>query len=205
MSRLHITALLLIAAFAWGTVLSASGIALPEGWFGPLSTVVSVLVVALLIFDTWLWRIRLLHPWFVAIPDLRGTWAGTLKSDWINPKTGERVPAITVYFVVRQTYSRTSLRLMTSESTSKLLGGAIVREDDGRYVVSGVYLNTPKLDVRDRSPIHHGAVLLSVEGTPPQCLSGQYWTDRSTKGQIRLDRKSATLYDSYEDAAAGMA
>jgi len=39
---------------------------------------------------------------------------------------------------IAQTFSRLSLRLMTDESQSELLGGEILRSDDGKYRTVGV-------------------------------------------------------------------
>ena len=98
--------------------------------------------------------------------------------------------------VVRQTFSRMSLRLLTPESQSDLLGAEVVRADDGTYRVFGVYRNEPRLGVRERSPIHYGGLVLQVIGSPAVRLTGHYWTDRDTKGEIVLsDRRAAHIDD----------
>ena len=64
--------------------------------------------------------------------------------------------------VVRQTFSTLSMRLMTEESSSELVGTEIICSADGLYCISGVYRNEPRFQVRDRSEMHYGAVWLKV-------------------------------------------
>jgi hypothetical protein len=70
------------------------------------------------------------------------------------------------YVVVRQTFLNLSLRLMTKESSSHLVGTEIVCSVNGLYCVSGVYRNEPRYQDRSHSEIHFGAVWLQVIDTP---------------------------------------
>ena len=142
------------------------------------------LVLILAAFDLWIWRISMLRGWFVKRPCIHGTWKASLQSQWTDPETGTAPPAIAAYIAIRQTYSMLSMRLMTEESTSEILGAEMVRAPDDTYRVAGVYRNEPRLSVRERSPIHYGAVLLQVEGEPASRLTGHYWTDRSSRGEV---------------------
>jgi hypothetical protein len=183
-SRIHLSAILLIAASLWAAVLSFAGVPLSTTWFRPFSPVLSVLLLLFVAFDLWAWRFRFLQGWFVPRPDVRGTWRVVLQSDWKEPATGQTIGPITAFLVIRQTFSMISMRMLTVESSSELVGAAIAKANDGTYRISGVYWNEPKLSVRDRSPIHYGGLLLDVEGSPVERLSGHYWTDRATKGEI---------------------
>lgn len=51
-----------------------------------------------------------------------------------------------------------------------------------------------------RSPIHYGAVALSVRGTPAETLEGVYWTDRLTRGDIQLADRRGDAYETYNAA-----
>ena len=56
----------------------------------------------------------------------------------------------------------------------------------------GVYSNEPKHSIRNRSPIHYGTLKLNIIGNPVTALSGHYWTDRGTQGELYLsDCKNA--------------
>ncbi len=203
-SRLYLSTLLGIAVVLWGGLLFIEGVSVSPAFLKPLSTVLGTLILILSFFDKWAWHLPFLHPWFVSIPDLRGTWKGQIISTWIDPKTGTRIPIIPAYFVIRQTFSSVQIRLITSQSSSELLAGNIVRDIDGIYKVLGIYVNKPKLLNRDVSPIHHGGLLLHIQGNPPHSLSGQYWTDRDTKGELHFSERSRKLYSDFEDADKGL-
>ena len=168
LSRLHLSAILLLAALIWGAMLVIEGVAVSGAWFRPFSTVVGGILLVLVAFDLWAWRFRFLHGWFVPRPDIRGTWMVELRSDWKDPSTGHATAPRIVYLAVRQTFSTLSIRMMTAESESRLVTAEITKAADGVYRVAGVYVNEPKLSVRDRSPIHYGAFLLDVQGEPPK-------------------------------------
>jgi len=199
----QLSGLLLIAALIWGVLLILNGTAINIKFFEPLSTVAGILVLLLSVFDKWAWRWRVFYPWLVAIPYLQGTWKGQLVSNWVNPNTQEKTPPIDVYLVIRQNFSSLHIRLITKESGSESLAGSIVRNPDGVFVISSTYRNTPKLQIRDRSPIHHGGLLLNIQGDPTNGLEGQYWTDRDTKGELRFVSKSEKVYFDYESASTG--
>lgn len=193
-SRLQVSALLLVAVLAWAGLLLLSGVPVSAAWFSPFSTVVGILVVVLVLADRWLWRINLLRPWLFSTPDLRGTW----KAD-VKPTDPSR-PDVAAFMVIRQTLSSISLRLFTSESHSESLSAKVVRCDDGTCTVAGVYRNTPRLEVRAESPVHHGGILLHVHGDAPQSLSGEYWTDRASQGEIHLTARIPQIAASFEEA-----
>lgn len=196
LSRLHLSAILLIAAGVWGIALILAGLQVTADWFKPFSVVVGVLMVLLSVADKWLWRVRWLRPWLFNMPDLHGTWRVT-----IQPTAPADSPKhVSAFMVIRQTFSTISLRLYTAESHSETLSARVVRCDDGTCNVAAVYRNTPRLQVRDRSPLHHGALLLSVQGDPPETLSGQYWTDRLSQGELSLSDRSSAIAHSYDQA-----
>lgn len=158
-------------------------------FFSPFNHVLGALLILLGVFDKWGWRLRILRPWFVNLPDLNGTWRGRLVSNWIDPRTGQSLPPIDTSINIKQTFSSIQLRLTTGESESELLSGGLVRKADGTYKVVGIYRNTPRLSLRDRSPIHHGGLILDVVDNPPTALEGEYWTDRRTQGELRFEER----------------
>lgn len=207
-TRNLIYAIVGLAALTWGIVLFVSGVSVEPTWIRPFSLVVGLVVSAFSLFDRWLWKWPILHPWLVPIPNLAGTWRGEIKSHWINPETNEHPAPIETYAAISQTYSNIRMRVMTKESASELLGATIVRDLDGNYVVTGTYRNTPDIEFRHRSPIHHGAILLEVVGRPPSALKGQYWTDRNTIGGMAMNQRVgrqlfdyATAQEAFSNAA----
>jgi len=173
-----------------------AGVPVTATWFRPFSIVTGVLVLVLSVADKWLWRIRWLRPWLFNMPDLNGTWKVA-----IHPTAPEALPSeVSAYMVIRQSFSSISLRLFTSESQSETLTARVVKCDDGTCNVAAVYLNTPRLQVRERSPLHHGALLLNVQGDPPESLAGQYWTDRLSQGELVLSARSSVKAHSFDQA-----
>ena len=200
MKPLHVKAILLVAAAVWLGLLFLSGTAVSPALVKPFSMVASAVIAMIAAFDLYLWPLPILRGWFVQRPDLRGTWAVTIKSLWIDPDTGSNPPAITGYLVVRQTFSTLSLRLLTSESASSVLDAAVVRAADGPYEVTGIYRNEPRQALRGKSPIHYGAFVLRVTGNPATSLEGEYWTDRGTMGEIVTGGWRKQLVDTFAAA-----
>lgn len=198
--RLHLSALLLVAAVLWGLLLFLNGVVVSISWLRHLAVITGVLILLLAAFDLSLWKWRWLSPWFVSRPVIDGTWQTEITSSYIDPKTGVIVAPISAFMVVRQTFSRLSLRLITPESRSEVLGAEMVRSEDGTYRVIGVYRNEPRLSVRDRSPIHYGGLVLQVHGQPPSQLEGHYWTDRNTSGEILLLERRPSHVDDLASA-----
>jgi hypothetical protein len=152
-------------------------------------------------FELWLWKLPLLHGWLVKRPVIEGTWRAEVRSDW-KDSTGNAIPPVHGYMVIRQSLLNLSLRLLTAESSSHLVGTEIVCTVDGLFCVSGVYRNEPRYRERSHSPIHYGAVWLQVIDTPTHMLEGHYWTDRSTAGELRLTDRQKEKFQGFQSAQA---
>ncbi len=202
-SKIHLSVLVWAIAGLWVLSLALDGTQVSTSLFKPCSTIVTVLGLLLLAFDKWLWRFRLLHPWFVDRPYIRGTWKGQLTSQWIDLKTNQPMGPIEAYLVVRQTFSSIHLRLITRQSSSESLANNIPKEPDGVYTIASIYRNIPKITNRAASEIHHGGVILQVLGDPVHALEGHYWSDRGTVGELRFFEKSEKLYFDFDSASQG--
>jgi hypothetical protein len=171
-------------------------------WFHSFSWVVTGVAFALLLWDKWAWTWRGLR-WLSKRPDLRGTWKGNIKSDWEDPVAQQRRAAIEIYVVVRQTFSTLDVRLFSAESTSQSLSANIVTDAVGLHTVAVTYLNTPSVLHLEHSPIGHGGMLLGVRGDGRiHQLDGKYWTDRKTKGEVKLTQRSKTVCHDFTQAKA---
>jgi hypothetical protein len=105
--------------------------------------------------------------------------------------------------IVRQTFSTLSLRLLTAESSSELVGTEVVCSADGLYCVSGVYRNEPRFEVRSRSPIHYGAVWLKIiDNEVEKKVIGHYWTDRESAGEMDLSNRQPKKFQTFQTAQA---
>lgn len=200
MSQLHLYALILVAATGWAVVLAWNGTTLSTDFAKPFSMAVACASSAIVVFDRFVWRWRWLRPWFVGQPDLNGTWKVTIHPVW-SPQD-ELQSDIEAYAVVRQTYSRLSMRLLTSESESELVACTITSHDDGVSTLVGVYRNTPRIGLREQSPIHYGSLILRVEGDVGiKSLDGWYWTDRRSGGDLKFVFKGKSHAFDYTSAA----
>lgn len=164
-----------------------------------LSIAVLVCSGLLLIWDQWLWKVRLFQLLPKVPRDLNGTWEAMLETLWVDPETRLSPASKTVYVVIRQTSSNMSVGLISNESKSKSSLARLV-EEDGSWLVHYLYTNEPQVDLRERSPIHHGSGVLSVVGNPPSRISGTYWTDRNSKGKLALGRRSLKHADDFQGA-----
>lgn len=204
-SRLQISLILAIAAFAWYAVLLMQGTKVKWDHLAPFSSVVGVLVVLSLIVEHYLWRKSWLQKWFVSMPDIRGTWRVLIRSDWVNPETSETVAPIECFMGVKQSMSSLQMHLMTPESESWFVAYSIKPAQSGHgYQIAGVYTNKPNVNLRNnRSAMHLGALVLETHGEneiSPNNIDGEYWTDRKTTGTIFLSDKQAKLFTRYDDA-----
>jgi hypothetical protein len=202
---MHLSAILGLAALVWAVALILSGTDVTPSFFKPFSTVVGVVVGALALFDLWLWRISFLQGWFVKRPMLQGTWRVEFKSNWVDPTTGTGWPTSYGFMTIRQSYTTLDLRFLSEESTSEVLAQEIIVSPHGPGRLYAVYRNEPKISVRDRSSMHLGTLTLEIHGTAPTSLSGYYWTDRGSRGELRLFDRRGKLFDDYAAAGAAFA
>jgi hypothetical protein len=133
-------------------------------------------------------------------PDLRGTWKGLLHSSYVNPEMGEQRRDIESYLIVRQTYSKIDVRYFSSESGSVSVAANLFADNEGLFTLACTYRNTPRLPIRERSPIGHGGLLLYVRGNPVHKLEGEYFTERLTKGEMEFATRSEKEAHDFEQA-----
>lgn len=151
------------------------------------------------LFVTWLWKLPILRGWLVPLPNLTGTWKGTIQTTWqASPISRD------VTLVIRQKFSSISCVLYTAESMS-VSDAAVLTDnsDTGIATLSYNYQNTPKVSVRDRSVVHLGATVLRLNSSSSEwILEGEYWTNRKTTGDMRVKFVSRTLESRAPEAPA---
>lgn len=173
----------------WGIILSISGSYTHLDLIGvvkkvPLAITIYAFLVAL--FKNWMWGWKIWRGWLIKIPNLQGTWTGQLKSDWIDPKTNKLLPPISAQLIIKQTLSSLYCELRTQESNSYSIAAQISQDAGGSLFLSYLYTNRSKIDFRDKSPIHDGATILKINGSPANLLEGEYWTSRKTRGEMKF-------------------
>lgn len=209
LKKVHIAVIVGIATAIWAVVLLLRGVPVTLSELGSFSLVVSGTFGAVWLFDRYVWPCRVkgwcvFHGWLVACPDIRGTWEVELQSSWVDPATGRVVPRIKCYYGIRQSNSTLQMHLMTPESESWLEVNRFERSSKtGGYKLVAVYTNQPGAFLRGvRSEIHRGTIVLEFHGedaSHPQSFTGEYWTDRGTKGTMTGTRKSPRVISKYAD------
>ena len=184
LTKLQLKTLIGLVLVVFATVLLIQGRTVrASDFYHAFSYVVTVVTVAVVVWERYLWHLWPFQPHLHTRPDLRGTWKGELVSDYREPRTGEQKPPFEVYLVIRQTYSTIDVRLFSHESSSVSLSADLCTDSVGLYTLASIYRNVPTVLRREKSPISHGGFLLNVRGTPTHQLDGEYWTDRNTKGE----------------------
>jgi len=179
-------------AAALGVIYAAVFYACGATLAGGVKEVVGYLPTALgilaWIFDKWAWRTRPLL-WAVGRPLVGGTWRAVLhpRRDSHIPPGGNFGP-IEAAVIIEQTYFAVHVVLYTEESGSQSTTASFkgTGESDNRTTLSYVYSNLPKQVNQPRSMAHAGSVELHVPSSRPTTLSGSYWTNRLTAGDMQL-------------------
>jgi hypothetical protein len=194
---LQTVAALVVLALLGLTALRGAPDSLNE-WLAPIAPAVAVAWAGLLVFDRYAWRwpgIRKL----TGRPGLHGTWHGRLASDWVNPKTNERVPPDPdVFLVIRQRFWSISVRQLTKESASASMTASLTSGEDGVHELVFIYGNKPKQEFRHRSEIHHGAAVLTAPRSVGDGIEGHYFTDRKTCGDLTFPTRYKHLGETHE-------
>jgi len=166
-------------------------------WLAPLGPAVALAGGLLWVFDRFAWRWRGIRG-LVRRPVLHGTWHGELISSWVDPATEKRIPPDPdVFLVIRQRYWHLTARLLTKESSSASMLANLERADDHVCRLIYVYANTPRPEVRHRSALHFGAVVLGAPRNLDDGLEGEYFTGRGTSGELRFRRHFDALIESH--------
>lgn len=195
--RVQLIAAIVVAVFAGGIWLS--GGKLHSQWLRFYGASVFLAMLALSLWEAYLWRFPLVQRIDAVSPNIRGTWKGTLTSLWIDPDTGLPLPPRTAYLVVRQRASSVNVTLITNESRSSSFMGQL-DTFDGNAVLAYSYRNRPSALVESRSRMHHGSALLDVSGRPVTRLEGRYWTDRDSRGELSFYVRSKSFVNDFESA-----
>jgi hypothetical protein len=190
----------------WAAVLFFTGLDLHDNTRRGLSYLPSIAGLLVVAFDLWLWKAPGVSR-VTGRPHLWGTWKVELQ-----PSNRERIPEggnrgpIPGVMVIEQTFWTTAVQFYTQESGSSSVSAEIINKSDSRQAKSLLftYTNSARQAHSHRSHQHSGTCRLDVTGTTPKSLSGIYWTDRTTAGDVTVtlvDRKDDRPRDDALDAA----
>jgi hypothetical protein len=136
-----------------------------------------------LAFDKRVWKLPLVRRvGLVKVPDLNGTWVGT-----VNSAGGERPYEHPVTMEIAQTWRNLCVRLRTDNSGSRSVIGAMITEESGDAVLTYEYINEPGAHAADSMHMHRGTARLRLT-SGGEILEGEYYTgrDRKSHGTLRV-------------------
>lgn len=153
-------------------------------YFGVLTTSITITAFIVTAFVSFAWRWRIFRGWFVPYPNLNGDWEGSITFDYEGKERTRKIK-----MQIKQTFTCIIVDLVTNESKSKNFCGSF-NIDKNREIKQLIYsyLNEPDVKYRDRSPLHYGTTKLDIL-PDNKTMEGEYWTDRGTKGSIKLKKK----------------
>ncbi len=204
MKKLNVKAFIQIlvglSVSVWIGLLYFFDIGLHQTWQGLrlLPAVVTVDLGVWLIFARWGWKLPFFQGWLVPSPVLEGTWQGE-----IHPTRGASAKEsvanpIPVVLVVKQSFLSTSATMYSQEMVSRSYAAEfLVDSDTGLKKVVYTYTSVPRLGVRERSRVHDGTALLEIIDKPERRLSGEYWTNRQTIGEMTLRYRTRQLLEDF--------
>lgn len=164
------------------TILKEHGYWVSEVVLWPITAGVLYIILHF-IFDTWGWKWPMAQK-VLGVPDIGGTWdcQGTTLD-----KDGNVLYDWSAVVTIRQTWEKITVRLQTSQSSSRSMIAALVNEDDNGSRLIWRYANEPKAGETLQAHVGFADIRFNKEGTRGE---GDYFNKgRWTFGQMILTRK----------------
>ncbi len=158
-------------------------------WFGILS-----LLLAVFFSVGWriLWRhVHKLNDW--VFPDLEGTWDMTIHFTKYEDSGSKRAPSPgtkNATAEIKQSMLKLSMEVASEDSESKTIVAKPKKDpESGRPILFYAYEVEPHDNGVDDPTPYKGMALLTLGIGSSSKLSGNYFTDRRTKGRFTLVRR----------------
>jgi len=145
------------------------------------------------LYDRYLWHLRIFSVPLSEVPDLRGTWAGELHSDFGGDTI---VPGV---LRVQQTWSKMVVRLQTEHSSSCSESATLNTDKSSHDGLSYAYLNEPRQLSVGTMEAHRGSARLRLTADG-DTLEGDYFTGRGRRniGEMQFHRISRDVLSREE-------
>lgn len=128
------------------------------------------------LFNKWLWKKKPFYFFAEGLPVLAKHYRGTITFIW-DDKEQTRSSEIWI----NQTFLNVSVKFGTNESISNSITASIEINNNEHQLIY-TYLNTPRAELQNRSAIHYGTAMISIDN--PKELIGNYYTSRTTRGSM---------------------
>jgi hypothetical protein len=171
----------------YAVALYFAGIKLGQGLKQAIAYLPTIAGFGVLAFDKWLWKLPPVHL-FVPRPLVGGLWRATLLAVPDGDPSGQARPGLVeAYVVIVQSFWSISIRQYTAESRSDCRTAAFSQRGNAQqHTLSYIYENHPRPEHLGHSPRHVGACEIEIVGRAPTELTGFYFTDRRTRGEMTL-------------------
>lgn len=159
-----------------------------------------------LTLTTFFWTFYFSYAWKWSLfdlifyrPNLNGTWAGTLISDW-KDDNGNTHPPIEIYLVIRQSFLRIHFTTFTNNFVGVSYAETLsLNKEKGLKNVT--YLYRKDTSQNNEEVLREGATELRLILTEKKKkLEGKYWSNIKTQGKVCVEFRSSKQVDSFEDA-----
>jgi len=155
--------------------------------FSMMSSSLALISGVFLVFCKWGWKVSVL-PGVLGRPVLGGVWISEIDSSYqVNP--GESMPQVKMVFIIKQTYLTLSVQSFSAvQSGSSEVEAILSNPRTGSLRLTYIFeLRSPyKGEVR----LIKGVGDLNV--VSKTVLTGGYWTNSPSNGELKMKRVSAT-------------
>ncbi|WP_394058710.1 hypothetical protein [Paenibacillus sp. 843] len=157
----------------------------------PALTVVSILWI---LYFKFAWSLPVFNLLF-KVPNLNGTWVGTLKSDWLD-ENGKSVDDIEFYIVIKQQFLNLHIKTFTENYCGKsYIEKLEFKEKEDEVILAYFYCSDLLSNEED---LRQGVSELRVIRDESAFLHGKYWTRNKTSGIISLCHFKDRHYSTFE-------
>lgn len=169
----------------WSIVAAVFGLQFGEMVKKGLGFIPLLLVLLFTAWDLWLWRWKPLVK-YSGLPDLNGTWLGVFDSQWMDDDNERHTTTGPTALVIKQTFTQLSIVLVAEKSKSYSVLANVRHLESGEYRINYEYANTPLVKYRQKMPAHAGSAEFTIASARAGDMTGEYWTNRLSRGTLDL-------------------
>ena len=140
-----------------------------------LDLTITINLILATIYSEWLWKYNPLEK----TPKIYGEYKMIFISTYDNSKR-------TMNVKIKQNLFSNRIYMSTKESRSESISSSIITKKDNCELIY-TYQNIPNATERNHSEIHFGTCTFSIIDN--KIISGSYYTDRKTNGEIKNIKK----------------